>query len=48
VSQALAEVDGMEWGMEAREVIDFIRAAKKRGICLANQRRGEAPADDED
>lgn len=36
VTQALAEADSQEWGSEAREMIDFVRAAKKRGICRAS------------
>lgn len=40
VSQALAEADALEWGAEAREMIAFIRDAKKRGVCRARSRRG--------
>ncbi len=40
VSQALEEAGGREWGDEAREMLDFIRTAKKRGICMCHQRRG--------
>jgi len=32
-SQALAAAAGLDWGPEAREFFDFVRAAKKRGIC---------------
>ena len=40
VSQALAEIDEAQWGAEAREMIAFVREAK-RGICLAH---GSRPA----
>lgn len=36
VSQALEEAQGQEWGPEALEMIQFVRAAKKRGICRAS------------
>jgi UDP-N-acetylglucosamine acyltransferase len=36
VSQALAEVEDEAWGPVAREMLDFIRGAKKRGVCLAH------------
>jgi UDP-N-acetylglucosamine acyltransferase len=32
-AQALVAADELEWGAEAREFFDFVRAAKKRGIC---------------
>jgi UDP-N-acetylglucosamine acyltransferase len=32
-AQALAAAEGLDWGPEAREFFDFVRAAKKRGIC---------------
>ncbi|MDD5200119.1 MAG: acyl-ACP--UDP-N-acetylglucosamine O-acyltransferase [Terrimicrobiaceae bacterium] len=48
VSQALAQADDVEWGAEAREMIDFIRTAKKRGICSAHQRHERISVVDED
>jgi UDP-N-acetylglucosamine acyltransferase len=33
VGQALAGAADLDWGPEAREFFDFVRAAKKRGIC---------------
>jgi UDP-N-acetylglucosamine acyltransferase len=33
VTQALAASEELDWGPEAREFFDFVRAAKKRGIC---------------
>jgi UDP-N-acetylglucosamine acyltransferase len=48
ISQALAEAEGAEWGAEAREMMTFIRAAKKRGVCPAHQRRNRTAEDDED
>ncbi len=38
VSQALATIDEAQWGPEVRELLDFIRHAK-RGICLLHRRR---------
>jgi UDP-N-acetylglucosamine acyltransferase len=38
VSQALAEIDESEWGAEARELVGFIRSAK-RGVCLLHRPR---------
>ncbi len=47
VSQALMEIGEAQWGGEAREMIDFIREAK-RGICLAQgSRPAGAPGEDE-
>jgi UDP-N-acetylglucosamine acyltransferase len=48
VSQALVEVEGESWGAEARELLDFIRSAKRRGICLAYASKpGDAPDEQE-
>ena len=33
ITQALASAADLDWGPEAREFFDFVRAAKKRGIC---------------
>jgi len=32
-AQALAASEELDWGQDAREFFDFVRAAKKRGIC---------------
>lgn len=32
-AQALAAAEELDWGAEAREFFDFVRSAKKRGIC---------------
>jgi UDP-N-acetylglucosamine acyltransferase len=32
-TQALAASEELDWGPEAREFFDFVRSAKKRGIC---------------
>ena len=32
-AQALAASEELDWGEDAREFFDFVRAAKKRGIC---------------
>jgi UDP-N-acetylglucosamine acyltransferase len=32
-AQALAASEELDWGPDAREFFDFVRAAKKRGIC---------------
>jgi len=32
-AQALAAAEELDWGQNAREFFDFVRAAKKRGIC---------------
>jgi UDP-N-acetylglucosamine acyltransferase len=46
VSQALAALDGTQWGAEACELIAFIREAK-RGVCLAHgSRPAGAPGED--
>jgi UDP-N-acetylglucosamine acyltransferase len=39
VHDALAEADEIEWGAEAREMLDFIRASK-RGVCVDQPRNG--------
>lgn len=41
VSQALEEAAAGAWGAEAREFFDFIRAAKRRGVCRAHHRGGD-------
>ena len=48
-AQALAASEELDWGPEAREFFDFVRAAKKRGICdlLETNRPGPAPEADE-
>lgn len=43
ISQGLAEADKTEWGAEAREFLEFIRASK-RGICRSHRRKGERGA----
>ena len=48
-AQALAASEGLDWGPEAREFFDFVRAAKKRGICdLLESGKPGAQADPED
>jgi UDP-N-acetylglucosamine acyltransferase len=47
VSQALGQLDETQWGAEAREMITFIREAK-RGVCLTRPARRGSSADDED
>ncbi|MGH8046679.1 MAG: acyl-ACP--UDP-N-acetylglucosamine O-acyltransferase [Chthoniobacterales bacterium] len=48
VSQALAEIDEAQWGPEAREMIAFVREAK-RGVCLAHGSRPVgSPGEDEE
>jgi UDP-N-acetylglucosamine acyltransferase len=32
-AQALLSAEGLDWGPDASEFFDFVRAAKKRGIC---------------
>jgi UDP-N-acetylglucosamine acyltransferase len=32
-AQALAAAAELDWGPDAREFFDFVRSAKKRGIC---------------
>jgi UDP-N-acetylglucosamine acyltransferase len=40
-AQALAASEELDWGPEAREFFEFVRAAKKRGICdLLESSRG--------
>lgn len=40
-AQALTAAEDMQWGAEAREFFEFVREAKKRGICdLLETRRG--------
>jgi UDP-N-acetylglucosamine acyltransferase len=48
-TQALAASEELDWGPEAREFFDFVRAAKKRGICdlLESSRPAGAPPDEE-
>lgn len=46
VSQAMAVLDESQWGPEAREMIDFIRASK-RGVCILKARK-PASADESD
>ena len=43
-AQALVAADELDWGQNAREFFDFVRAAKKRGICdlLENYRPASA------
>ncbi|MFY8215140.1 MAG: acyl-ACP--UDP-N-acetylglucosamine O-acyltransferase [Chthoniobacterales bacterium] len=47
VSQALEMAEGQSWGSEAREMLQFVREAKKRGICRASvSARGDSSADE--
>jgi len=48
-AQALAASEELDWGPEAREFFDFVRAAKKRGICdlLEGSRGGGAAVEEE-
>jgi len=48
-TQALAASEELDWGPEAREFFDFVRAAKKRGICdlLEAPRSSFAPEGEE-
>ncbi len=48
-AQALAASVELDWGAEAREFFDFVRAAKKRGICdLLDGARGQESAGEEE
>lgn len=40
VSQALARAADQEWGPEAQEMLQFVKEAKKRGICRASSAPG--------
>ncbi len=44
LSQALAEAEALAWNAEAREFLDFLASAKRRGVCAANQRAGAGEA----
>jgi UDP-N-acetylglucosamine acyltransferase len=44
-NQALAAAGEQTWGPEAKEFLDFVAAAKKRGICSLQQRLGGADSD---
>ena len=47
-AQALAAAEDLDWGPDAREFFDFVRAAKKRGICdLLDNSRFVSPEGDE-
>ena len=47
-AQALVNAGDLEWGADGREFFEFVRAAKKRGICdlLENSRGGAADGED--
>jgi UDP-N-acetylglucosamine acyltransferase len=46
-AQALAASEELDWGPEAREFFDFVRDAKKRGICDLLETSRPAPEADE-
>jgi UDP-N-acetylglucosamine acyltransferase len=48
-AQALAAAEESDWGPDAREFFDFVRAAKKRGICdlLESSRSSSLPEEEE-
>jgi UDP-N-acetylglucosamine acyltransferase len=47
VSQALETAESQSWGGEAREMLQFVQDAKKRGICRASfSTRGDSSADE--
>lgn len=47
VSQALEAAEAQPWGAEAHEMLQFVREAKKRGICRASSgARGDSSADE--
>ncbi len=50
LSQALAEAQEQDWGPEAREFLDFAKAAKKKGLCdwLGGRRQRTGAATEEE
>ena len=48
-TQAMVAAEELDWGQDAREFFDFVRAAKKRGICdlLENSRPGSSREEEE-
>jgi UDP-N-acetylglucosamine acyltransferase len=47
-AQALASADELDWDQNAREFFDFVRAAKKRGICDLLETTRPSPSPDPD